>query len=165
MECYSPPMTDEVGRGRKGEIAISDRAVNSQRVAANNKTRRTAEAETAATAEAAEARFEDLPDEAIAEALARLPVTELARVHRVTGRARCAREGLNATLTASALDMRTFCYALRKWDPMFNETDFKLEDGVEVGRREVDLVLLCRLRRALLARQFLLDGSIEVHRV
>ena len=25
--------------------------------------------------------------------------------------------------------MRKFCYALRDWDPLFNETDFKLSDG------------------------------------
>ena len=37
-------------------------------------------------AEAADARFEDLPDEAIAEALARLPPAELARVRRLSRR-------------------------------------------------------------------------------
>ena len=58
-------------------------------------------------------------------------VTELATLHKVTGRGRCAPEGLNCTLTASANDIRAFCYALRTWDPdMFNSTDFKLEDGV-----------------------------------
>ena len=62
-------------------------------------------------------------------------VTELATFHRVTGRGRCAPEGLNCTLTASANDLRAFCYALRKWDPIFNETDFKLEDGVSSSSR------------------------------
>jgi len=57
-------------------------------------------------------------------------VTELATCFRVTGRGRCAPEGLNCTLTASANDLRAFCYALREWDPDFNKTDFKLEDGV-----------------------------------
>jgi len=57
-------------------------------------------------------------------------VTELATLFKVTGRGRCAPEGLNCTLTANANDMRAFCYALRAWDPGFNDTDFKLEDGV-----------------------------------
>jgi len=57
-------------------------------------------------------------------------VTELATFYKVTGRGRCAPEGLNCTLTASANDLRAFCYALREWDPAFNDTDFKLEDGV-----------------------------------
>ena len=48
---------------------------------------------------------------------------------------RCAPEGLNCTLTASANDIRAFCYALRQWDPMFNETDFKLEDGISNKNR------------------------------
>jgi len=56
-------------------------------------------------------------------------VTELAKLHQVTGRGRCAPEGLNCTLTASANDIRAFCYDLRHWDPTFNNTDFKLEDG------------------------------------
>ncbi|OEU13933.1 hypothetical protein FRACYDRAFT_188473 [Fragilariopsis cylindrus CCMP1102] len=62
-------------------------------------------------------------------------VTELALTHQVTGRGRCAPEGLNCTLTASANDIRAFCYALRQWDPMFNETDFKLEDGISNKNR------------------------------
>jgi len=57
-------------------------------------------------------------------------VTELAMIHNVTGRGRCAPEGLNCTLTAYANDIRAFCYALREWDPVFYETDFKLEDCV-----------------------------------
>mmetsp|Transcript_19338 Transcript_19338/g.41960 ORF Transcript_19338/g.41960 Transcript_19338/m.41960 type:complete len:561 (+) Transcript_19338:60-1742(+) len=58
-------------------------------------------------------------------------VTELATFNKVTGRGRCAPEGLNCTLTADPNDLRAFCYALRKWDPaLFNPTDFKLEDGV-----------------------------------
>jgi predicted sulfurtransferase len=57
-------------------------------------------------------------------------VTELATQLKITGRGRCAPEGLNCTLTASANDMRAFCYALREWDPMFHETDFKLQDGI-----------------------------------
>jgi predicted sulfurtransferase len=56
-------------------------------------------------------------------------IIQLAREHQVTGRGRCAPEGLNATLTANAQNMRNFCYALRAWDPLFEETDFKLSDG------------------------------------
>jgi predicted sulfurtransferase len=56
-------------------------------------------------------------------------IAQLARTHVVTGRGRCAPEGLNATLTANALNMRRFCYALRAWDALFEKTDFKLTDG------------------------------------
>lgn len=56
-------------------------------------------------------------------------IYEFANQYNITGRGRCAREGLNCTLTASAENMRKFCYALREWDPLFNETDFKLSDG------------------------------------
>jgi len=64
-------------------------------------------------------------------------VTELAMIHNVTGRGRCAPEGLNCTLTAYANDIRAFCYALREWDPVFYETDFKLEGKYpKIARRE-----------------------------
>ena len=56
-------------------------------------------------------------------------ITKFANQFKITGRGRCAREGLNCTLTATAANMRKFCYALRDWDPLFNETDFKLSDG------------------------------------
>jgi predicted sulfurtransferase len=56
-------------------------------------------------------------------------ITQLATQHGITGRGRCAPEGLNATLTARAEPMRNFCYALRAWDALFEETDFKLTDG------------------------------------
>jgi len=58
-------------------------------------------------------------------------VINLAKKHAVTGRGRCAPEGLNCTLTGSAKDIRLFCYGLREWKPdLFNETDFKLTDGL-----------------------------------
>ena len=56
-------------------------------------------------------------------------ITHLANEHNITGRGRCAPEGLNCTLTASAHNMRNFCYALRAWNPIFEGTDFKLSDG------------------------------------
>eukprot|EP00793_Prasinoderma_coloniale_P000644 PRCOL_00003794-RA len=56
----------------------------------------------------------------------------LAAQHAVTGRGRCAREGINCTLTGSAGGLRSFCYALREWAPEhFSQTDFKLTDGLE----------------------------------
>lgn len=58
-------------------------------------------------------------------------VINLAKKHDVTGRGRCAPEGLNCTLTGSATGIRAFCYGLREWKPeLFNETDFKLTDGL-----------------------------------
>lgn len=62
-------------------------------------------------------------------------ISALAGTHSITGRGRCAPEGLNCTLTSTAADMRSFCYALRSWDSMFDNTDFKLEDGVEASAR------------------------------
>ena len=63
-------------------------------------------------------------------------IHELAKKFNITGRGRCAPEGLNCTLTASANDIRAFCYALRSWQPeLFNQTDFKLEDGVDNTKR------------------------------
>ena len=56
-------------------------------------------------------------------------VNRLAKEHHVAGRGRCAPEGLNCTLTATAQNMRAFCYALRAYDPLFEATDFKLSDG------------------------------------
>ena len=63
-------------------------------------------------------------------------IHELAKRYNITGRGRCAPEGLNCTLTASSNDIRAFCYALRSWNPeLFNQTDFKLEDGIENSKR------------------------------
>ena len=55
----------------------------------------------------------------------------MARENDVTGRGRIALEGVNCTLTASPAGARRFCQGLRDWDPdLFNDTDFKLTDGV-----------------------------------
>jgi predicted sulfurtransferase len=55
----------------------------------------------------------------------------LARENDCTGRGRIALEGVNCTLTAPAHGARRFCQGLRDWDPdLFNDTDFKLTDGV-----------------------------------
>ncbi|KAL1503743.1 hypothetical protein AB1Y20_012213 [Prymnesium parvum] len=57
-------------------------------------------------------------------------VNSLASKHSICGRGRCAREGLNCTLTGSATAVRAFCNGLRSWNPVFLETDFKLTDGL-----------------------------------
>ena len=62
-------------------------------------------------------------------------ITQMATKHGVTGRGRVAPEGINFTLTSSAQGMRDFCNALRDWDPMFWETDFKLTDNCEPNAR------------------------------
>ncbi len=67
--------------------------------------------------------------------LARKTVTQLAEKYNVTGRGRCAPEGLNCTLTAGAKDIRLFCDALREWNPIFKETDFKFTDGVPIAKK------------------------------
>lgn len=37
---------------------------------------------------------------------------------------------MNCTLTGKPNDIRSFCYALREWCDIFDETDFKITDGV-----------------------------------
>ena len=61
-------------------------------------------------------------------------VIEIAEKHAITGRGRVAKEGLNCTLSGNPKDVRDFCYALREWDPVFNNTDFKITDGVPRGQ-------------------------------
>ncbi len=63
------------------------------------------------------------------EALKR--VIAIATEHRIKGRGRCAKEGLNCTLTGAPADVRAFCSGLRAWLPVFLETDFKITDGME----------------------------------
>jgi predicted sulfurtransferase len=53
----------------------------------------------------------------------------------VTGRGRCAAEGLNCTLTGSPDAIRNFANGLRKWNKIFEETDFKLTDGLDAKER------------------------------
>jgi predicted sulfurtransferase len=62
-------------------------------------------------------------------------VTSLAKENGITGRGRCAEEGLNCTLTGSAEGVRNFCNGLREWNKTFLETDFKLTDGMPFKQR------------------------------
>jgi predicted sulfurtransferase len=62
-------------------------------------------------------------------------VIGLAKKLNITGRGRCAAEGLNCTLTGEAENARKFCQGLRDWKPIFNETDFKFTDGLEWTKR------------------------------
>ena len=57
-------------------------------------------------------------------------VIEIGEAHGITGRGRVAPEGLNCTLSGMPHSIRKFCYSLREWNPLFNETDFKLTDGI-----------------------------------
>ena len=61
-------------------------------------------------------------------------VIEIGTKFNITGRGRVAREGLNCTLTGKPLDIRSFCYGLREWSDIFNDTDFKITDGVEMDK-------------------------------
>jgi len=62
-------------------------------------------------------------------------VQELGREHSVTGRGRCAMEGLNCTLTGSAQGLRSFCQGLRDWNKLFMECDFKFTDGLDAKKK------------------------------
>lgn len=57
-------------------------------------------------------------------------VIELGERFKITGRGRVAPEGLNCTLSGSPQGIRDFCCGLRTMDPLFEETDFKLTDGL-----------------------------------
>jgi predicted sulfurtransferase len=59
----------------------------------------------------------------------------LAAKHGVTGRGRCAPEGLNCTLTSSAQGARDYCMALRELDPAMLNCDFKLTDGLKAHEK------------------------------
>ena len=66
----------------------------------------------------------------------------LAAEHDVTGRGRIALEGVNCTLTAPPWGARRFCQGLRDFDPsLFNDTDFKLTDGVDPSTKFKALTL------------------------
>lgn len=58
-------------------------------------------------------------------------IISIAKKNDVTGRGRCAPEGLNCTLSGTPEGVRAFCMGLRAWNPIFEETDFKLTDGIE----------------------------------
>jgi hypothetical protein len=61
-------------------------------------------------------------------------VIEIGTKYNITGRGRVAREGLNCTLTGKPHDIRSFCYGLREWNDVFNDTDFKITDGVAADK-------------------------------
>jgi len=59
-------------------------------------------------------------------------VIALGAEHGITGRGRCAAEGLNCTLTGAGPSVRRFCAALRQFDgTTFDAVDFKITDGLE----------------------------------
>lgn len=68
-------------------------------------------------------------------------VHELGKKHGVTGRGRCSTEGLNCTLTGTAEGVRAFAQGLRDWDSLFDETDFKITDGLEHHKKFKSLTI------------------------
>ena len=71
-------------------------------------------------------------------------VIGIAKANGVTGRGRCAKEGLNCSLTGPADGLRGFCYGLRKWKPeLFNETDFKITDHMDKKHAFKALTIRC----------------------
>lgn len=57
-------------------------------------------------------------------------IIELGERFKITGRGRVAPEGVNCTLSGTPGNIRSFCCGLRQWNPLFNETDFKITDFV-----------------------------------
>ncbi|CAE7681614.1 STR6 [Symbiodinium sp. CCMP2592] len=68
-------------------------------------------------------------------------VHELGRKHGVTGRGRCSAEGLNCTLTGTAEGVRAFAQGLRDWDSLFDDTDFKITDGLDHHKKFKSLTI------------------------
>eukprot|EP00927_Polykrikos_kofoidii_P056354 TRINITY_DN50495_c0_g1_i1.p1 TRINITY_DN50495_c0_g1~~TRINITY_DN50495_c0_g1_i1.p1 ORF type:complete len:526 (+),score=87.35 TRINITY_DN50495_c0_g1_i1:61-1638(+) len=62
-------------------------------------------------------------------------ITRLGKELGITGRGRCATEGLNCTLSGPAEALRKFCQGLRDWKSLFDETDFKFTDGLPWEKR------------------------------
>ncbi|KAJ8600809.1 hypothetical protein CTAYLR_006402 [Chrysophaeum taylorii] len=58
-------------------------------------------------------------------------MVRLGREHGITGRGRIAREDVNCTLTGESRSVRKFCQAVRALDPYFEDTDFKITDGLD----------------------------------
>ena len=54
--------------------------------------------------------------------------------HELGGRMRCAREGLNCTLTGSYEGVRAWTADLRSYHPAFMNTEFKLTDNLPPGQ-------------------------------
>ena len=54
--------------------------------------------------------------------------------HGLGGRMRCAREGLNCTITGPDAGVRAWCDELRAFDPAFEGTEFKLTPGLPPGQ-------------------------------
>jgi predicted sulfurtransferase len=61
-------------------------------------------------------------------------VIEIGTKYNVNGRGRVAQEGVNCTLTGTPNDIRSFCHGLREWKDVFNETDFKITDGIPTDK-------------------------------
>jgi predicted sulfurtransferase len=62
-------------------------------------------------------------------------VLKIAKENGISGRGRCAPEGLNCTLTGSHKGVRAFCMGLRAWNKVFEKTDFKLTDDLPYSQR------------------------------
>jgi predicted sulfurtransferase len=62
-------------------------------------------------------------------------ILKIAKDNGICGRGRCAPEGLNCTLTGTHEGVRGFCMGLRKFNKVFNNTDFKLTDDLPHAQR------------------------------
>jgi len=54
--------------------------------------------------------------------------------HKLGGRMRCAREGLNCTLTGDFEAVRAWAQDLRDYNPVFKQTEFKFTDNLPRGQ-------------------------------
>ncbi|GMH49100.1 hypothetical protein TrVE_jg11108 [Triparma verrucosa] len=61
-------------------------------------------------------------------------ITETGKLHNLGGRMRCAREGLNCTLTGPKTGVLSWIESLKTVDPIFNNTDFKLTHSLPSGQ-------------------------------
>lgn len=73
----------------------------------------------------------------------------LVQGHNIGGRVRVGQEGMNATVSGLADDLRGFAEALGGFDEHFKKTDFKFMDNLPIDRAFGELkvcVLVCHVK-------------------
>jgi predicted sulfurtransferase len=92
-------------------------------------------------------QYADWPESKVSHILTYL--ARIAEKRTIGGRIRLAPEGVNATVSSvdcadvtSHATLRHFCEDLKRFDPVFGQTDFKFIDGIAPDRHFKDLKLL-----------------------
>ena len=76
-------------------------------------------------------------------------VEEYCSARKIGGRVRIGQEGINATVSGLADDLRSFANALRSFDEHFKKTDFKFIDDLPLDRAFLELKVIFPLGNPL----------------